>query len=39
MHAKIHLKLFNKKSKKIILEDIGHSAGIVVAGEHKLLVK
>jgi hypothetical protein len=39
MNAKINVKLFNKKSKKIILEDIGYSAGIEVAGEHKLLVK
>ena len=39
MNAKIDVKLFNKKNKKIILEDIGYSAGIEVAGEYKLLVK
>ena len=39
MNAKINVKLFNKKTKKYILEDIGYSAGIEVAGEYKLLVK
>jgi hypothetical protein len=39
MNAKINLKLFNKKTKEIILEDVGYSAGIEVAGEYKLLVK
>ena len=39
MNAKINVKLFNKKTKKIILEDIGYSAGIEVAGKYKLLVK
>jgi hypothetical protein len=39
MNAKINVRLFNKKTKKIILEDIGYSAGIEVAGEYKLLIK
>ena len=39
MNAKINVKLFNKKSKKYILEDTGFSAGIEVAGQYKLLVK
>ena len=39
MNAKINVKLFNKKTKQIILEDIGYSAGIEVAEEYKLLVK
>ena len=39
MNAKINVKLFNKKNKKIILEDIGYSAGIEVAGVDKLLIK
>ena len=39
MNATINVRLFNKKTKKIILEDIGYSAGIEVAGKYKLLVK
>jgi hypothetical protein len=39
MNAKINVRLFNKKTKKNILEDIGYSAGIEVAGDYKLLIK
>jgi hypothetical protein len=39
MNAKINVRLFNKKTKKNIFEDIGYSAGIEVAGDYKLLIK
>jgi len=39
MKAKIQVKLYNKKSKKLILDDLGESAGIEVAGEYNLLIK
>tara|TARA_B100000963_G_scaffold95400_1_gene82184 strand:- start:203 stop:1195 length:993 start_codon:yes stop_codon:yes gene_type:complete len=39
MKARIKVKLINKKSNKIILNDTGTSAGIEVAGDYKKLVK
>tara|TARA_B100000767_G_scaffold275797_1_gene315858 strand:- start:17414 stop:18385 length:972 start_codon:yes stop_codon:yes gene_type:complete len=39
MNAKIHLKLVQKKTEKILLEDTGTSAGIEVTGNYAVLVK
>ncbi|MGB2342380.1 MAG: tocopherol cyclase family protein [Flavobacteriaceae bacterium] len=39
MNAKIHLKLIQKKTGEILLEDTGTSAGIEVAGNYAVLLK
>jgi len=39
MNSKIRLKLFEKRTNKIILSDTGNSAGIEVAGNYKKLLK
>jgi len=39
MNSSIKLKLIDKKSNKIILNDIGESAGIEVAGDYEKLIK
>ena len=39
MNAHLQVQLTDKKTGKIILEDIGSSAGIEVAGNHDLLLK
>ena len=39
MNAKIHLKLIQKKTGEILLEDTGTSAGIEVAGNYTVLLK
>ena len=39
MKAQIKVKLIDKKSNKIILNDTGNSAGIEVAGDYKKLIK
>ena len=39
MKAQIKVELLDKKSNKIILNDIGKSAGIEVAGDYKKLIK
>jgi len=39
MKAQIKVKLIDKKSNKIILNDTGKSAGIEVAGDYKKLIK
>jgi hypothetical protein len=39
MNAKIHLKLMKIKTGEILLEDIGTSAGIEVAGNYAVLLK
>lgn len=38
MNAQITLELFDKKNKKILLNDTGYSAGIEVAGNYHLLL-
>ncbi len=39
MNAHLQVQLTDKKTGKIIREDIGSSAGIEVAGNHDLLLK
>ena len=39
MNSSIKLKLIDKISNKIILNDIGESAGIEVAGDYEKLIK
>ena len=39
MKARIKVKLIDKKSNKTILNDIGESAGIEVAGDFEKLIK
>ena len=39
MKARIKVKLIDKKTNKIILNDIGESAGIEVAGDFEKLIK
>jgi hypothetical protein len=39
MNSKIHAILFDKKTEQTLLNDIGLSAGIEVAGNYKLLIK
>ena len=39
MKAKIKIKLLNKKLNKVILNDMGESAGIEVAGSFEKLIK
>ena len=39
MTSKIEVKLYNKKTTKIIFEDIGKNAGCEVAGDYNVLIK
>ncbi len=39
MTSKIEVKLYNKKTTKIIFEDIGKNAGCEVAGNYNVLIK
>jgi len=39
MKARIKVKLIDKKSNRTILNDIGNSAGIEVAGDYEKLIK
>ena len=39
MNSSMRVKLIDKKIKEVILDDIGSSAGIEVAGNHTLLLK
>ena len=39
MHAQIHVKLFDKKNNSTLLDDVGLSAGLEVAGNHNVLLK
>ena len=39
MKASIEVNLFDKKKKIVLLNDIGKSAGIEVAGKYEMLVK
>ena len=39
MRASIEVELYDKKKKRVLLKDIGKSAGIEVAGKYEMLIK
>jgi hypothetical protein len=39
MKASIEVELYDKKKKRVLLKDIGKSAGIEVAGKYEMLIK
>ena len=39
MRASIEVELYDKKKQRVLLKDIGKSAGIEVAGKYEMLIK